>query len=345
MHVLVTGGAGFIGQHIARQLVEQGAEVRVVDAALPDAHRSRPVVPPDIEVRWADLADPDVARDAVVGIDAVCHQAAMVGLGVDFGDAPRYVRHNALATAVLLEALHERGFAGRLVLGSSMVVYGEGRYRCDRHGEVTPGGRCVEQLEAGEFEPPCPSCGVPLAWVSIDEQARLDPRNVYAATKLHQEHLCAAYEREHPGTAALALRYHNVYGPGMPRGTPYAGVASIFRSAIEDGRAPDVFEDGGQTRDFVHVTDVARANVLALTTGADVRGACNVASGEPRTVLDMATALAAPAGVAPRVVGGYRVGDVRHIVASPARARELLGFTARVPFADGMRAFSADALR
>jgi dTDP-L-rhamnose 4-epimerase len=264
---------------------------------------------------------------------------------VDFGDAPRYVQHNDLATAVLLQALHERRFTGRLVLGSSMVVYGEGRYRCERHGLVTAGPRRAEQLDAGEFDPPCPACRGPLAWEPIDEQARLDPRNVYAATKLHQEHLCASYEREHPGAAVLALRYHNVYGPGMPRDTPYAGVASIFRSAVEHGRAPEVFEDGGQTRDFVHVTDVARANVLALTTGADVRGACNVASGAPRTVLDMATALAACAGLAPEVVGGYRLGDVRHVVASPARAREALGFSASVSFDDGMRAFATDPLR
>jgi dTDP-L-rhamnose 4-epimerase len=345
MRVLVTGGAGFVGQHIVGQLLGQGFEVRVVDAVLPDAHRAAPVVPDGVDVTWADLSEPAVARRAVAGVDAVCHQAAMVGLGIDFGDAPRYVRHNDLATAVLLQALHERGFAGRLVLASSMVVYGEGRYRCDRHGEVAPGPRAAAQLAAGAYEPPCPACGGPLAWAPIDEQVRLDPRSVYAATKLHQEHLCACYEREHPGTTVLALRYHNVYGPGMPRDTPYAGVASIFRSSVEQGRGPEVFEDGGQTRDFVHVTDVARANVLALTSGWDVRGACNVASGEPRTVLDMATALAEPAGLVPRVVGGYRLGDVRHVVASPERAQEQLGFTASISFGDGMRAFGTDPLR
>jgi dTDP-L-rhamnose 4-epimerase len=345
MRVLVTGGAGFVGQHIVGQLMDEGMDVRVVDAALPAAHRSRPTVPPGVDVSWADLTDLDVARHAVDGVDAVCHQAAMVGLGLDFDDAPRYVRHNDLATAVLLRALHERGFAGRLVLASSMVVYGEGRYRCGQHGEVTPEPRRREDLDAGVYERSCPSCAGPLAWEAIDEHARLDPRSVYAATKLHQEHLCAHYEREHPGTAVLALRYHNVYGPAMPRDTPYAGVASIFRSAVERGEAPEVFEDGGQTRDFVHVSDVARANVLALTTGADVRGACNVASGEAHSVLDLATALAATVGLVPRVVGGYRVGDVRHIVASPARARELLGFAACVPFADGMRAFASDPLR
>jgi dTDP-L-rhamnose 4-epimerase len=345
MRILVTGGAGFIGQHVVRQLRDQGHEVRVVDAALPGAHREPPALPDGVDVTWADLADAAVARQAVAGVDAVCHQAAMVGLGVDFRDAPRYVQHNDLATAVLLRALHERAWAGRLVLGSSMVVYGEGRYRCDEHGEVVPAPRRRDQLDAGEFEPPCPTCGGALAWTTIDEQARVDPRNVYAATKLHQEHLCTSYEREHPGTAVLALRYHNVYGPGMPRDTPYAGVASIFRSAVARGRAPEVFEDGGQTRDFVHVTDVARANVLALTSGAEVRSACNVASGEPRTVLDMATALAARAGLVPKVVGGYRLGDVRHVVASPERARTELGFTASVPFAEGMRTFGTDPLR
>ena len=188
-----------------------------------------------------------------------------------------------------------------------------------------PADRAHDDLDAGRFEPRCPGCGRALAPQSVPEDAPLDPRSVYAATKLAQEHLCGAYARE-TGVPVTALRYHNVYGPRMPRDTPYAGVASIFRSAFAAGRAPRVFEDGGQRRDFVHVRDVARANVLALTAPEPVPGAFNVASGAPRTVLEMAQALAAacdaPPEAAPRVTGEWRAGDVRHIVASPAaRAR------------------------
>ncbi len=181
----------------------------------------------------------------------------MVGLGVDFADVEEFVRANDLGTAVLLQALHESGFCGRFVLASSMVVYGEGRYRCAVHGPVRPGTRTEGAIAEGRYEPPCPTCGGPLSPAAVPEDAPLAPASVYAATKLHQEHLVQAFAASHPVTATR-LRYHNVYGPRMPRDTPYAGVASIFRSAIERGEAPRVLEDGHQLRDFVHVRDVAR---------------------------------------------------------------------------------------
>jgi dTDP-L-rhamnose 4-epimerase len=209
---------------------------------------------------------------------------------------------------------------------------------------VRPAPRAVASLEAGDYEPPCPHCGQGLRWDLVPEDAPVDPRNVYAATKLHQEHLCSAFEREHD-VAVVSLRYHNVYGPRMPRDTPYAGVASIFRSALERGAVPQVFEDGGQRRDFVHVRDVAAANIAALVT-PDVSGPFNVCSGEPHTVLDMATAICRAFGAAdPEVVGGYRLGDVRHVVASPERATGRLGFRAAVSFDDGMREFASAELR
>ncbi len=188
-------------------------------------------------------------------------------------------------------------------------------------------------------------CGAALVPEAVPEDHWLDPRNVYALTKLSQEHLCAAYAREHSGTTVTALRYHNVYGPGMPRDTPYAGVASLFRSAYARGEAPLVFEDGGQTRDFVHVEDVARANVLALTNPEPADGPFNVCSGQPRTIADMANALRPAGAPAPRIVGGYRLGDIRHVFASPERAAALLGFRAEVRFAEGMAEFSGAELR
>jgi dTDP-L-rhamnose 4-epimerase len=268
----------------------------------------------------------------------------MVGLGVDLADLAAYVGHNDLGTAVLLAALAARP-PRVLVLASSMVVYGEGAYRCREHGPVRPGPRTPAALEAGEFDPPCPRCGASLTPTPIGEDTPADPRNVYAATKLHQEHLAAAWSRE-TGTPVTALRYHNVYGPRMPRDTPYAGVAAVFRSALAAGRSPTVFEDGGQLRDFVHVRDVARANVLALDT--QTAAALNVCSGTPRSIGGMATALAdasGPDAPRPRTSGAFRLGDVRHVFADPSRAAETLGFRAREDFGAGMTEFATVELR
>jgi dTDP-L-rhamnose 4-epimerase len=335
--VLVTGGAGFVGSHVVERLVGAGCAVTVLDRADPVSPFPSGVVHVRGDVRRAD----DWREVTSGDVDAVCHLAAKVGLGVDFADAPAYVDDNDHGTATGLAVLHERRFRGRIVLASSMVVYGEGGYRCRRHGVRRARPRTVDDLAAGRFDPPCPDCGRGLVPVPVDEDAPTAPRNVYAATKLHQEHLAAAFGAEH-GVPVARLRFHNVYGPRMPVDTPYAGVASIFRSALAAGRPPRVFEDGRQRRDFVHVDDVARATALAVLADEPVDEALNVASGEPRTVLELASAMAAAFGVAsgaplaPVVVGGGRPGDVRHIMASPVRARERLGFRAERSFADGV---------
>ncbi|WP_330305950.1 MULTISPECIES: NAD-dependent epimerase/dehydratase family protein [unclassified Streptomyces] len=329
MRVLVTGGAGFIGSQIARALTARGHEAVVFD--LRDG---------------LDVRDAEAVAGALPGVDAVCHQAAMVGLGTGFGDAVEYVSRNDLGTAVLLSAMADAGVR-RLVLAGSMVVYGEGAYACERHGAVRPGPRTVADLDAGRFEPRCPRCGAELTPGLVGEGAPVDPRNVYATTKLAQEHLAAAWARS-TGGSAVSLRYHNVYGPGMPRDTPYAGVASFFRSALARGEAPRVFEDGGQRRDFVHVRDVAAANVTALEAGsrAGALTAYNTGSGEPHTVGEMARALAAAyGGPGPVVTGEYRLGDVRHITADSSRLRVELGWKAEVGFVEGMREFAAARLR
>ncbi len=344
----MTGGAGFIGSHVVDELLDGGHDVTVLDTLLPSAHSAVPnYIDPRASYAWADLTDAGAVAEAVDGIDAVSHQGAMVGLGVDFNDVVDYEMHNCLGTAMLLRALHAARFEGRFVLASSMVVYGEGAYRCPAHGLVRPSARGAARFAGDAWDPVC-ECGQQLVAEAVTEDKATDPRNVYAATKLHQEHLCNAFADAHPNVGMTILRYHNVYGPRMPRDTPYAGVASIFRSALERGDPPQVYEDGGQMRDFVHVRDVAHANVLAFDAASRPGVICNVASGVPHSVLEMANALADAAGPhAPRpvVVGGGRLGDVRHVFASPARAREFLGFRAQVDFIDGMREFAHVALR
>ncbi|HST64346.1 MAG TPA: NAD-dependent epimerase/dehydratase family protein [Mycobacteriales bacterium] len=348
MRVLVTGGAGFIGSHVAERLVAAGHGVRVLDALLPAVHAAPPSLPAEVELVVGDVRDAATVAAALSDVDAVSHQAAMVGLGVDLDDLPAYAGCNDLGTAVLLAGTARAGIR-RLVLASSMVVYGEGRYRCREHGDVAPGPRRVPDLDAGRFEPPCPVCGAPLDPDLVGEDARLDPRNVYAATKVAQEHLAASWARVTGGTVA-ALRYHNVYGARMPQNTPYAGVASLFRSALARGEAPRVFEDGGQRRDFVDVRDVAAANLAALSTVDAVRAgtlrAFNVGSGQPHTVGEMAAVLAAASGgKPPAVTGDYRLGDVRHVTASSARAADELGWSAGIDFEAGMTEFATAPLR
>ncbi|MEN3305915.1 MAG: dTDP-L-rhamnose 4-epimerase [Micromonosporaceae bacterium] len=346
MRVLITGGAGFIGSYVADALVDAGHDVVVLDALLPQAHGG--ALPPwcdRYEVVVGDVADPRMLERVLDGVDTVCHQAAMVGHGADPTDAPHYTGHNDHATAVLLARMYTAGIS-RLVLASSMVVYGEGRYACEQHGVVRPAARRAEDLAAGRFEPTCPRCAAPLTAGLVPEDAPLEPRSTYAATKVAQEHLAGAWARQTGGTV-WALRYHNVYGPRMPRDTPYAGVASLFRSSLARGQPPQVMEDGRQRRDFVHVTDVARANLLALTAPATgTYTAVNVCSGQPHTVGDLAQALAAAmGGPPPVVVGGARPGDVRHVVAAPHLADEVLGFRAQVGFTQGVAGFAAGPLR
>jgi dTDP-L-rhamnose 4-epimerase len=348
MRILVTGGAGFIGSHVVDDLVQAGADVRVIDSLHPDAHVGPPpYLNESVEYCFGDLADTDLAMAVTDGVDAVCHHASRVGLGTDLGEVTGYVDDNDRATAVLLRCLHRHRFGGRLVLASSMVVYGEGAYRCRRHGAMRPAPRRPDDLADGRFEPRCQQCRAPLEPAAVTEDAPLEPRSIYAATKVHQEHLCVVFgrEREVPVTC---LRYHNVYGPRMPRDTPYAGVASIFRSRLLAGLAPLVYEDGRQRRDFVHVRDVARANCLALLGPEPVEGPLNIASGEVHTVGEMAAALRSAVGSdapPPVVTGRWRLGDVRHVTASPVRAAERLGFRAEVPFEAGMAELAGAEVR
>ena len=334
VRVLLTGGAGFIGRHVLALLLQHGHEVRVLDSLRSDVHRGDL---PELhtELVRADVRDRAAVERALRGVDAVCHLAAKVGLGVNVQDLPDYASTNDYGTAVQLAAMAAAGVE-RLTLASSMVVYGEGLGRCVEHGTVTPAPRSEAALAAGQFEAPCPLCSRALDPAMVGEDARMDPRNTYAASKVAQEHLAACWARVTGGSVAV-LRYHNVYGPGLPGDTPYAGVAAIFLSALRRGQAPSVYEDGRQRRDFVHVRDVATATVRAMEGQVDGIRAFNVGSGTPRTVGELAAALAcAVDGPQPIITGVYRLGDVRHITADSSRLRHELAWTPAVPFVEGI---------
>lgn len=340
MHILLTGGAGFIGRHVLRGLTKRGYEVRVLDSLRPDVHDPAQMTGLDhSDFIVGDVRDPAVVDQALQGIDAVIHLAAKVGLGVAVSDLPDYASSNDVGTAELLAGMARAGIM-RLTQASSMVVYGEGEALCPEHGSVRPAPRLESALAAGNFEPPCPHCGRPLATKLVAEETPFDPRNAYATSKVAQEYYAANWARVTGGSVA-SMRYHNVYGPGMPKDTPYAGVAAIFLSMLRRGEAPTVFEDGGQRRDFVHVRDVAEATIRAMERHTEGVTAYNVGSGTPRTVGDMAAALSrALDGPDPVVTRRYRLGDVRHITADSSRLMRELEWSPAVAFDDGMAELS-----
>jgi dTDP-L-rhamnose 4-epimerase len=325
--VLLTGGAGFVGRAVHDQLAVAGYPARVFDRILE---------------RRDDITDHDRLATAASGCDTVVHLAAKVGLGVNIRDIDDYALHNDYGTAMALRVAAEAGIS-RFIYASSMVVYGEGRYRCAVHGLVRPPPRLRDDLDAGRFDPLCPTCGDDLHPELVAESALLDPRNAYAATKAHGEQLAAVWSRETSGTVA-ALRFHNVYGPGMPRDTPYAGVASIFTDSLLRGESPRVFEDGCQRRNFIHVSDVAAAVLAALQAQLPVGMVTPLNIGTPwvMTVGEMAAELSRSlGGPAPVVTGEYRLGDVRHITADCSAAERVLGWRAQIDLAHGLADLSA----
>jgi len=341
MRVLVTGGAGFIGSHLADLLLSAGYEVRALDSLEEQVHgpsRRRPdYLDPAVDLRIGDVRDPSAVADALEGCDMLVHFAAAVGVGQSMYEIEKYTSINSLGAAVVLEqAVRRAGSLRKMLVASSMSIYGEGLYECPDCGPVTPRLRPAAQLAARRWEMQCPSCGADCRPLPTPETKPLYPTSIYAINKRDHEEMFLSIGEAY-GIPAVAMRFFNVYGTRQALSNPYTGVAAIFASRLLNDRPPVVFEDGLQSRDFIHVSDIARACLVALRS--DVSGEVfNVGTGTPTSVLDMAGALAGRLGkpVEFEVRNQFRAGDIRHCFADVAKARELLGFSAARSFEDGV---------
>ena len=343
MRVLITGGAGFIGSHLADALLARGHEVRALDNLDPQVHpgSQRPAyLDEQVELRVGDVRDHRAVADALDGVDHVVHFAAAVGVGQSMYEIERYTSINAIGAAVVLEEIAKRRDQLRRVLvASSMSIYGEGRYRCEQHGLLAPQVRSDEQLDARDWELHCPECGRVLEPLPTGEDKPVQPMSVYAVNKRDHEEMFLAIGRAHR-LPTVAMRFFNVYGDRQALSNPYTGVAAIFGGRLLNDKRPLVFEDGLQSRDFVHVSDIAAGCVAALETGGADDRAVNLGTGVSRSVLNVATELARGLGkehLQPEIVNKFRAGDIRHCVADITLARETLGFEPKVAFADGMQ--------
>lgn len=343
MQILITGGAGFVGRHLARSLLAAGHQVTVLDTLSEQVHGPDAAIPPELTgatfVR-GDVRDTARLREALSGVDAVAHLAAETGVGQSMYQVEHYVDVNDRGTACLLQAIVESRRPIRLVLASSRAVYGEGLYRCARCGAVSPPARDPAALERGVWDPVCPDCGGAITAIATHEEARCRPASVYAATKLAQEQLCQTVSAAY-GFPAVLLRYFNVYGPGQSLSNPYTGILSTFHARASTGKPIEVFEDGQESRDFVYIDDVVEATRRALLSPADqVRSrVINVGTGVPVSIADLARTMLEIGGwdVPIQISGAYRVGDVRHAFADTTRLRDVLGIASFTPLSDGLR--------
>jgi dTDP-L-rhamnose 4-epimerase len=340
--VLVTGGAGFIGSHIVDALIERGYAVRVFDSLDPQVHPTHAApdyLNPAAEFVLGDMRDKDALARALNGIDVVFHQAAVVGVGQSMYEIRRYVDNNTLGVSNLLQVLIDRQpTIEKLIVASSMSIYGEGKYECVRCGVVFPGLRAEQQLVVHDWEMRCPQCAEPVQPLGTDEDKPLFPTSIYAITKRDHEEMCLAVGRAY-GIPTVALRYFNAYGPRQALSNPYTGIAAIFSSRVLNGNPPLIFEDGLQTRDFVHVKDIVQANLLALVNPNADYEVFNVGAGRPTSILDVARILAKQLGrpdLEPQIVRRFRAGDIRHCYADISKIRERIGYEPRVNFESGI---------
>jgi dTDP-L-rhamnose 4-epimerase len=342
MRVLITGGAGFIGSHLADALLAAGHTVRALDNLDPQVHAGgeRPsYLDRAVELQTGDVRDREAVARALDGVDTVVHFAAAVGVGQSMYQIERYTSINSMGAAIVLEEIaRRRDQLQRVLVASSMSIYGEGRYRCPEHGPMAPQVRSDEQLDRREWELRCERCERELEPLPTGEDKPIWPMSIYAVGKRDHEEMFLAIGRAHR-LPTVAMRFFNVYGDRQALSNPYTGVAAIFGGRLLNGNAPLVFEDGLQSRDFVHVSDIAAGCVTALETGGADYRAVNLGTGAPTSVLDVARELARGLGkeIEPEIVNKFRAGDIRHCFSDITLARELLGYEPRVTFADGMR--------
>jgi dTDP-L-rhamnose 4-epimerase len=341
MRVLITGGAGFIGSHLTDLLLNNGYNVRILDNLAPQVHgpggRRPPYLADDAELIVGDVRDGEVVERALRGVRAVVHLAAAVGVGQSMYDVSSYVGTNELGTAILLEAV-SRHPVERVVLASSMSIYGEGLAKRNRGGLVSPRERSYEQIRRGAWEL-TDADGEYLTPVATPEDKQPSLNSIYALNKYAQERMALIIGRAYH-IPTVALRFFNVYGPRQALSNPYTGVLAIFAARVMNGKPPRVFEDGRQQRDFVHVYDVARVCLLALETTTALGCVFNVGSGRSRTVLSIAEDVARIIGkssITPHVTGRYRAGDIRHCFADLTLSRTQLGFEPQVDFRQGLQ--------
>lgn len=338
--ILITGGAGFVGSHVADALLRRGHKVRIFDNLTPQVHHDGwpEYLPKDVELMRGDMRDPDAVARAVAGIDVIFHFAAAVGVGQSMYEISHYMGSNTQGTANLLQALLDTKLKlEKLIVASSMSIYGEGKYECGECGVVAPPPRSAEQLKAKQWEMLCPVCGRALKPIATDEAKPLQSTSIYALSKKDQEEMTLLFGRTY-GLPVVALRYFNIYGTRQALSNPYTGVAAIFASRLLNRRAPMVFEDARQMRDFVSVHDVVRANLLAMRRSEGDGMALNIGSGHPITIDDVAQQLTRCLGVAipAEITGKYRAGDIRHCFADISAAQSVLGYKPRDRFADGI---------
>ncbi len=339
--ILITGGAGFIGSHMADALLRRGDAVRIFDSLAPQVHPAGlpDYLAPDVELIRGDMRDLERLRDAVRNVDIVVHLAAAVGVGQSMYEIAHYIGVNTQGTANLLQVLLDTKIKiEKLVVASSMSIYGEGRYACSACGDVAPPVRSQQQLLRKEWDTLCPHCGRKLTPIPTDESKPLQCSSMYSLSKKDQEEMALLFGRTY-GLPVVALRYFNIYGPRQALSNPYTGVAAIFASRLLNRRAPMVFEDGRQMRDFVSVHDVVQANLLAIDRPQANGMALNVGSGEPVTIEQVARVLSAALEtvIPAELTGKYRAGDIRHCYADISAAERVLGYKPKVRFAEGVR--------
>jgi dTDP-L-rhamnose 4-epimerase len=340
-NVLITGGAGFVGSHLADALLNAGHNVRVFDNLTPQVHDDQipSYLSTGAELLQGDMRDADAVHRALERIDVVFHLAAAVGVGQSMYEISHYIGTNTQGTAILLQGLlNRKSRVEKLVVASSMSIYGEGKYLCAQCGDSAPQPRSAEQLRSKQWEVFCPKCGEVLTPIPTDESKPLQCSSIYALSKKDQEEMCLLYGRTY-GLPVVALRYFNIYGPRQALSNPYTGVAAIFATRLLNGNYPLVFEDGKQMRDFVSVQDVVQANLLAMErSGADGR-ALNIGSGEAISIREVAMALshALETYIPAELTGKYRAGDIRHCFGDISAARSLLAYQPKTRFADGIK--------